>query len=482
MFIPFVVGIFLKIFGINQINLSLAVGVCVFVMFVFIYKTARLVLPNLWAKLAIVVLLLSFQGHDIAWFNDVIMTFVAAGIYFLCAYIHDKKMWRLYALGFVLFCLPYLRQQGLAILACFLVIPMILYHISAISETTYRTILKRVLCAFLACNAVFFAFIFLRNGVEGFEILFSSLIPLVAMAQPQQGYPADFNEMFYRLFNYTNNDSDWHGSFMRFLSLWFVVILPCIYCIFRPFSLYFSKEAILNADCIKFIAALVVLSTIVFNYPFQHEARFKVQFGVGIWLFIDALYLIFYNKKAKVVSILAVAVVLFSIYNLKARQYVNAFAWNYYNKFLRTKQNHTRMDASTPYANLILRDEYANEKIATLEMLRDYYAKNPDKKIVFDGELESITQNFALLFTRHNVALAHKFPYYYQMYNRASFMPDINERLRDFAAAYQPVILGCKDRYYTDNKQLDVLDKVEGYEVLKDLGNECKIFVPQGTK
>ena len=81
----------------------------------------------------------------------------------------------------------------------------------------------------------------------------------------------------------------------------------------------------------------------------------KVQCMVGIWLFIDALYLIFYNKRAKIISILAIAVVFLAIHNLKLRQYENAFLWNYYNTFLRTKQNYTRMPSNTPYANLILK-------------------------------------------------------------------------------------------------------------------------------
>ena len=484
-FIPIVVGIFLKIFGISQITLAVCVGgVLIFITFIFIYKTARLVLPNLWAKFAILTLLLSHQGNDIPWFNDAIMSFVAVGIYLLCACIKDKKVWRLVALGFIIFCLPYMRQQGLVILSVFFAIPIVLYHTSAISQRTYKEILHVMLISFLCFNIAFLAFVFARNGFEGLEILYSSFSPLVSMAQPMQGYPADFNTIILTIFNYTSNGTkNWHYTIMENLSYWFIVILPCIYYIYRLFSLYSSKKAILNEDSIKFIVAMVVLSTIVFNYPINQEHRLKLQFGIGIWLFVDVLRLVCYNKDAKIASILAIAVIFLAIHNLKLRQYSEAFKWNYYNTLLRTKQNHTRMPNGTPYANLIVKNDYADDKLDSLTKLREYSAKNPQKAIIFDGELETINQNLSLLFAVKNVALAHKFPYYYQFYDRAKFMPDINERFAKYVEQNKPIILGCKDTYATNGKALNVLDKVKGYEVLKSLGNgECGIFVPKGTK
>lgn len=206
----------------------------------------------------------------------------------------------------------------------------------------------------------------------------------------------------------------------------------------------------------------------------------KVQCMVGIWLFIDALRLSCYNKGAKITSLLAIAVIFLAIHNLKLRQYSEAFKWNYYNTLLRTKQNHTRMPLTSPYANLIVKNDYADDKLDSLTKLREYGAKNPDKKIIFDGELESVASNFPLLFYGGNVALAHKFPYYYQLYDRAQFMTDINERFAKYVEQNKPIILGCNDRYATNGKALGVLDKVKGYEVLKMLGNgECGIFVPK---
>ncbi len=480
-FIPIVVGIFLNIFGISQITLAVIVGgLGIFVAFIFIYKTARLVLPNLWAKFAILTILISFQGNDQPWFNHIFMVFVAVGIYLLCAYIKDKKSWRLIALGFVCFCFPYLRQQGLVTLSVFFIMPIILYHTNAISQRIYKEILRLVIGSFLCFNVAFLFFVFARNGIEGLEILYSSLMPLVAMAQPQQGYPADFNIMLATIFNYTSNDDTWHGRIMQNMRYWLIVLIPCVYYAFRPLILYFSKEAILNEDTIKFIAALLTLSTIIFNYPIQEDARMKVQCMVGIWLFIDALYLTCYNKKAKIASILLVAVIFLAIHNLKLRQYENAFLWNYYNTFLRTKQNYTRMPSNTPYANLILKNAYADDKLDSLQKLRDYESLHPNAQIIFDGELESIASNLPLLFGVKNVALAHKFPYYYQLYDRAKFMPDINEKFRAFVDKNKPIILGCKDRYDTSGKFLDITDKVSGYEVLKVLGKgDCSIFVPK---
>lgn len=480
-FIPIVVGIFLKIFGISQITLAVGVGgVGIFIAFVFIYKTARLVLPSLWAKLAILTIIISFQGNDMPWFNHIFMSFVAIAIYLLCAYINDKKLWRLIVLGFIIFCLPYLRQQGLVMLSCFLLIPMILYYINAITQKDYKVVLKYMLCTFLSCNAIFLLFIILRNGFEGLEILYSSLIPLVSMAQPLQGYPADFGVIATHIFNYTSNDDTWHGRIMQNMRYWLVVFIPCIYFAFRLLSLHCSKQTILKEDIIKFITALMTLSTIVFNYPIQEDARMKVQCMVGIWLFIDALRLTCYNKDAKIASLLAITVIFLSIHNLKLRQYSESFKWNYYNIFSRTKQNHTRMPLMTPYANLIVKNGYADDKLDSLAKLREYGAKNPDKKIIFDGELESIASNFLLLFSGANVALAHKFPYYYQTYNRTQFMPDINERFVKYVEQNKPIILGCNDRYITNDEALSVLDKVKDYEVLKMLGNgECGIFVPK---
>ena len=480
-FIPIVVGIFLKIFGVSQITLAVSVGgVGIFIAFIFIYKTARLVLPNLWAKFAILTILISFQGNDQPWFNHIFMVFVSAGIYLLCAYISDKKAWRLVALGFVCFCFPYLRQQGLVILSVFFIIPILLYHIGAITKRIYKDILRLMLGSFLVCNVAFLAFVFLRNGFEGLEILYSSLLPLVSMAQPQQGYPADFGIMASHLFNYTSNDDTWHGRIMQNMRYWLIVFLPCIYYVFRPFILYFSKQAILNEDCIKFIAALLTLSTIVFNYPIQEDARMKVQCMVGIWLFIDALYLTIYNKKARFVSILAIAVIFLGIHNLKLRQYEVAFKWNYYNTLLRTKAGHTKMPKNTPYSNLILKNSYADDKLDSLQKLRDYESLHKNTQIIFDGELESIASNFPLLFGVKNVALAHKFPYYYQLYDRANFMPDINEKFRAFVDTNKPIILGCKDKY---GKKLGTMDKISDYQVLKMLGNgECGIFVPKDLR
>lgn len=480
-FIPIVVGVFLKIFGISQITLAVGVGgVGIFVAFIFIYKTARLVLSNLWAKFAIIAILISFQGNDQPWFNHIFMAFVAAGIYLFCAYIKDKNAWRLVALGFVCFCLPYMRQQGLVILSVFFVIPIILYHINALTQISYRDILKVMLVSFICFNVIFLFFVLLRNGFEGLEILYSSLLPLVSMAQPMQGYPADFGVIATHIFNYTSNDDTWHGRIMQNMRYWLIVFIPCVYYAFRPLILYFSRQAILNEDSIKFIVALVTLSTIVFNYPIQEDARMKVQCMVGIWLFIDALYLTCYNKKAKIISFLTIAVIFLAIHNLKLRQYNEAFKWNYYNTFLRTKHNHTRMPKDTPYANLIVKNNYADDKIDSITKLREYENNNPNKKIIFDGELESIASNFPLLFINNNVALAHKFPYYYQVYDRAKFMPNINEKFVEYVNKNKPIILGCKDRYATNGKELNVLDKVSGYEVLKKLGNgECGIFVPK---
>lgn len=485
-FIPIFNGIFLKFFGINQISLAIVVGgVSIFIIFVCLYKTARFVMPSLWAKFAVVTILFSYNGDDLPWFNHIFSMFIAIGIYFFAAFIKYKQKRYLIALGFIIFCLPYLRQQGLVTLSCFLLIPMILYYINAITQKDYKVVLKYMLCTFISCNAVFLLFVILRNGFEGLEILYSSLIPLVSMAQPLQGYPADFGKMASYILNYTNNGSSWHNtSIMLYMSYWMVVILPCVYYAFRPFILYFGKEAILNEDIIKFITATMILSTLILNYPIQEDARMKVHFAAGIWLFIDAMYLAIYNKNAKFTSILAIAVIFLLIHNMKIRQYNEAFKWNFYNKILRTQQGKIRMPLNTPYAHLLLQKEVALERISIVETLKNYMDKNADKQIIFDGDISTAGQYLSLIFTKDNVAIAHKFPYYYSLYNREKFMPDINERLSDFVDKNKPIILGCKDNYesLTYNKFATITDKVSGYEVLLNLNQSCDIFVPKGTQ
>lgn len=490
-FIPIVNSIFLKIFGINQINLAIFVGgVSVLISFICAYKTARFVMPSIWAKFAIVTILISYNGDDLPWFNHIFSMFIAMGIYFLVAYIKYKKNWYLIALGFVCFCLPYLRQQGLVTLACFLLVPMILYYINAIPQYVYKTILKYILGTFLLCNVIFLLFIVARNGFEGLEILYSSFMPLVSMAQPLQAYPADFGLMAAKIFNYTSNGYSWHNArIMLYLSYYMIFILPCIYYAFRPLILYANKEAILNEDIIKFITAVLMLSTLVLNYPIQEDARMKVHFTAGAWLFVDVLYLTIYKKSctksAKFMSILTIAVIFIFIHNLKMRQYNEAFAWNFYNKLLRTKQMHIKMPSNTPYANLILSKDYAEKKLNIINILNDYMDKNPDKKIIFDGDIENAEQFLSLLFTRDNVAIAHKFPYYYSYYNREDFMPDINEKLSDYVDKNKPIILGCKDNYIShkyNQAQTTITDKVSGYEVLVNLNEFCDIFIPKGTK
>ncbi|RDU65186.1 glycosyltransferase family 39 protein [Helicobacter sp. MIT 14-3879] len=467
-FIPLITGIFLKIFGINQINLSISIGICVFITYIFVYKTARFVMPNVFAKFAIAILLLTQQGRDLPWFNDVIMLFVAMGIYFLASYINDKKRYKLIVLGVICFILPYLRQQGLIMVFCFFILPMVLYYIKAIPESAYKSMIKNIVLSFISANILFILFILFRNGFEGLEILNSSLTHLVGMAQPSFQYNADLKKVLFSILNYTENGSDWHnGSFMRFLSYWFIVILPCFYYIYRPFRLYFTKEVILNSDSIKMIAATLTLSTIIFNYPINEEARIRVQFGIGIWLFVDALMILFYDKRIKTFSIITIAIVCLSINYLKLVQFLDKLAINYFNVLISTRINHIRMDKDTPYANSILKEDRAHYLISLVDSLKEYEEKHPNKKIIFDGELESINQFLALLFTKDNVVLAHKFPYYYEFYDRKSFMPDIKEKFIKFVNENKPIIIGCDDT-----------PKVEDYVVLKELNKKCRILVP----
>lgn len=466
--IPIIIGMYLKIVGINQVNLCIGVGICVFITYIFVYKTARFILPEVFAKLAIAILLLTQTGRDLPWFNDVIMMFVAIGVYIFSSYINEKRPYKLILLGIICFILPLLRQQGFVMSFCFLILPMILYHTKAITKYYYKDMLLYILSSFLASIVIFIIFILFKNGTEGLEILTSSMTTLVGMAQPQWQYSADILDVLMKILNYTENGRDWHnGTYMRWLSYWFIVILPSLYYLYNLFRLSYKDDVILNADVIKFVTSLLVLSTIVFNYPINEEMRLRLQFGIGIWLFVEAIRVIFYDNKAKLPSIVAIILVLLSINFTKIIQFQDKLRVNYFNTLLRTKAGNIRMDKDTPYANLILREDRARQLISLTNALEEYEESHPDKKIIFDGELESINQYLSLLFTSNNVALAHKFPYYYEYYDREKFMPDIKEKFLSFVNKNKPIIIGCTDT-----------PKAPNYKILRKLNDKCQILVP----
>lgn len=469
--IPFIVGLFFKILGISQINLGISVGIVIFITMIFIYKTARLVMPNILAKLAVLTLLLSHSGRDIPWYNDVLMLFVAIGVYFLCAYIRDEKQYRLIIVGIIGFSLPYMRQAGIVISIFILLLPMILFYTGQIRDLQYKYMFKCIFISFIVANLAFFSFIVVKNGFEGLEILYSSLLSLVNMAQPVIKYDNTILDIASKLFVYTADGMDWHGYFMRFLSYWFIVIIPCLYFAYRPFSLFASKEIILNEDTIKFIVATITLLTIVFNYPINEDSRMRVQFGIGIWLFINVLFVCFYNKKIKILSIIAVSVVFLLLNHSKISQFVEKTIDNYQNIFL-IKDGYYKMEANTPYSQMKFRIDYAKHLQDLLFAIDVYHKKYPNKMIIFDGELVDINNYLYLLFSGPKVGLQHKFPYYYGVFNRFKFYKNINDEFDNFVNLNKPIIIECIDNYRKTRAQ-------EQYEVLKNINEYCNILVPK---
>ncbi|RAX55270.1 hypothetical protein CCY99_00795 [Helicobacter sp. 16-1353] len=468
-FIPLVVGIFFKILGVNQVNIGIADGVVIFLTMVFVYKTARFFLPNIFAKLAVLTLLLSHTGRDNPWFNDFIMLFVAMGVYIFASYIKERKNYKLIILGIVIASLPYMRQQGLVIGFTFLALPIILFYAGAIIKEQYQHIFKTLIKTFIISNLIFWLFVLLRNGFEGLEILFSSLTSLVDMAQPAIGYENTIPTIANYLFNYTTDGMDWHGYFMRYLSYWFIVILPALYFVYRPFSLNASKIAILNEDSIRFIVALITLSTMIFNYPINEDARLRVQFGIGIALFIDVLYLCFWNKNIKILSIIALSIVFLFINHTKVKQFVET-SINNFNNIKTTKSNYYKMGYDTPYAGMKFKADYASHLQTLLSSIESYHQSHPDKEIIFDGELVDINNYLFLLFSSPKIALQHKFPYYYGTFSRESFFPDIQNKFDEFVATNKPIIIGCED---TSNRAIE-----QGYKVLNKINEACNILVP----
>lgn len=470
-FIPIVIGIFFKILGISQINLGIADGILIFITMIFIYKTAVFVMPSIFAKLAVLTLLLSHSGRDNPWFNDVIMLFVAMAVYFFASYIVDKKRYKLVIIGILCFMLPYMRQQGIVISSLFLILPTILFYMHQIMESQYKIMAKNIITSFIVANILFWIFIVLRNGFGGLEILSSSLFSLVDMAQPSIGYENNIGTILSLILNYTSDGMDWHGYFMRFLSYWFIVLIPCLYFVYKPFSLYASKEAVLNEDTIKFVVALITLSTIIFNYPINEDARIRVQLGIGIWLFIESLRLCFYNKKIKFISIVAILIVFLSINHSKITQFIDRSANNYQN-ITTIKDGYYKMGANTPYAEMKFKEDYASHLQNLLSSIESYHQTHPNKEIIFDGELIDINNYLFLLFSGPKVALQHKFPYYYGVFDRGEFFADMNKEFDEFVSINKPIIIACLD---SDGNPVTHQD----YKILNTINQSCDILVPK---
>ena len=243
-FIPIIIGIFFNFFGVSQVNLAISDGIIVFITMIFIYKCARLVMPSIFSKLAILTILLSHTGKDNPWFNDVIMCFVAIAIYFFALYFKiDKPLYKkisLIIVGIIAFMLPYMRQQGIVISFVFLVLPLILFYTKQIKDFDKKLMLNFITSSFLISNLLFIIFVLFRNGFEGLEILYNSFGILVDMAQPVIGYENSVSSVANLLFNYTADGMDWHGYSMKYLSYWFIVIIPCLYFLYQSLRIRFG--------------------------------------------------------------------------------------------------------------------------------------------------------------------------------------------------------------------------------------------------
>ena len=476
-FIPIVLSVFFSVFGVGQISLGISVGIIVFITMIFIYKCARFVMPSAFAKFAIITLLLCHNGKDFPWFNDVIMLFVAMAIYFFALYfkldkISHKKIC-LIIIGIIAFMLPYLRQQGIVISFALLAMPMILFYTKQITDFDKKIMLKFIISSFLIANILFFVFIILRNGFGGLEILWTSFGTLVDMAQPAIAYENTIASVADSIFNYTADGIDWHGYSMKYLSYWFIVIIPCFYFLYQPLKIRFGLDSsVSNENIIRFITSLIVLSTIVFNYPVNEDARMKVQFGLGIWLFIDVLRLCFYHKNIKLFSILFISIVFLSIHHSKITQFIQRFQTNYTYMF-HIRDNHQKMPSNSPYKNMIFRDDYALHLNELLLSIEDYHRKNPNTKIIFNGELVNISNYLFLLFSGPEVGIAHKFPYYYGTFDRKSVFSDMDEEFDKYLRENKPMILDCE---FTKENLPD------NYKILNKINDACNILIPKEDK
>ena len=198
----------------------------------------------------------------------------------------------------------------------------------------------------------------------------------------------------------------------------------------------------------------------------------RVQFGLGIWLFIDALRLCFYNKNIKILSSIFILIVFLFIHHSKITQFIDRVDINYHNMF-NIEDNRQKMPSNSPYKNMVFKDEYALHLNELLLSIEDYYRKNPDAKIIFNGELVNINNYLFLLFSGPKVDIAHKFPYYYGTFNRKSIFSNIDEEFSKYLKLNKPMIIDCE--FLSDTLP-------DGYKILNKINNTCNILIPKNME
>lgn len=462
--VPIFIGIFLKFLGISQVHLAEASGIFVFFTMIFLYKTARFCLPRPVAMLSILTLLFNHPGKDIPWFNDTIMLFVAAAVYFLCDFLVNRRRISAIIVGVLVFLLPLMRQQGIVIGALFLVLPSLLFYTHQLMEFHYKVMLKNILLGAAGAAVGFCVFVLLWNGLAGFEILYSSFLPLVDMAQPALPYNQGALDVMQGLLDFSRKEIEWH-EYAILLSWWAVVFVVCVYFAYRPFALNADKKAILNEDSVRFVAAVVTLSTVVFHYPMSDDWRYRLSFSIGVWLFVEVLYRAFWHRNAKIISTIFFAFAFLLLNHAKITSFAEKTAANFHN-LSHTRTGYVKMGDDTPYAGMKFRESYAAGLNLALDSLKNYAAEHPEKSIIFDGELVEANNFMSLVFGGPKVALAHKFPYVYGGFNRAEFYPTMAADFAAFVEKEKPIALICGA-------------PPKGYKSLVNLNESCHIFVPR---
>ena len=156
------------------------------------------------------------------------------------------------------------------------------------------------------------------------------------------------------------------------------------------------------------------------------------------------------------------------IHHSKIVQFVNKVEINYVNMF-QVKDSYQKMPDNSPYKNMVFKDDYALHIHSLLSSIEDYYTKNPNTKIIFNGELININNYLFLLFSGPEVDIAHKFPYYYGVFNREMIFPEINNEFNKYINENKPMIIDCEFKK-------DSLPS--GYKILDEINNSCNILIP----
>lgn len=450
-FVPFFQGLFMGIVGVSQINMAISTGIMVFVSFVFIYKTSRFVLNAFWSCGAIFIILLSYTGREVPWFNDVLMVFVSIAVYFFASYVDKDKNYKLIIVGVIASAIPYMRQQAIVISFMFFLLPLCAYYFGLFKKEQLKRTLLLIIGAFLAFQVLFLLFVTISG--QG-SVLFDSFFRLVSRAIPTSALQPTIMQVLpvltKSLFNYSIPTGDFYGSAPGFLQYWLLFIIVAVYFIIRAFNANSIPNSVTKADFIRFVCACCMLSTIILNFPINEEIRSKAHFSIGVWLLMDAAILAFYDSRKKILGVISVIIVLVLMnygrlpfaYD-KLTQNINRVGFN--------KEKLVKMPNNSAFAGMLFTKEKSASFLEAIDALRLAEKRFPNSPVIFNGNMYDAGAYVYLYFSADKKGLQHSQPWYFH----APFLDrDYSVAYQDYLQAFKPIIIDCSSAPLPDGFEL----------------------------